>query len=122
MSSYNPCVTCGACCAYFRASFYWAEADPATGGMVPPEMTEQLNDFFAVMKGTNQKNPRCLALEGKIGECVNCAIYENRPPACREFEFSWQNGKAQDRCDKARTAWGLPPLPPPTLKPVISNQ
>ncbi|OZZ73507.1 zinc/iron-chelating domain-containing protein, partial [Klebsiella pneumoniae] len=26
MSEINPCMTCGACCAYFRVSFYWAEA------------------------------------------------------------------------------------------------
>ncbi|HDH0840599.1 TPA: YkgJ family cysteine cluster protein, partial [Klebsiella pneumoniae] len=25
MSEINPCMTCGACCAYFRVSFYWAE-------------------------------------------------------------------------------------------------
>ncbi|MEA7465220.1 YkgJ family cysteine cluster protein, partial [Salmonella enterica subsp. enterica serovar Lubbock] len=24
MSVLNPCMTCGACCAYFRVSFYWA--------------------------------------------------------------------------------------------------
>ena len=109
-NEYNPCITCGACCAYFRASFYWAEAEPATGGTVPPETTEKLNDFFVVMKGTDQKNPRCIALEGTIGECVSCAIYEKRASVCREFEFSWQNGKPHERCDKARIAWGLPPL------------
>ncbi|EMK5322830.1 YkgJ family cysteine cluster protein, partial [Escherichia coli] len=26
MSNLNPCMTCGACCAFFRVSFYWAEA------------------------------------------------------------------------------------------------
>ncbi|HDN1328034.1 YkgJ family cysteine cluster protein, partial [Escherichia coli] len=25
MSNLNPCMTCGACCAFFRVSFYWAE-------------------------------------------------------------------------------------------------
>ncbi|RBD09468.1 YkgJ family cysteine cluster protein, partial [Xanthomonas oryzae pv. oryzae] len=25
----HPCLTCGACCAYFRVSFHWSEADPA---------------------------------------------------------------------------------------------
>lgn len=116
MSAYNPCLTCGACCAYFRASFYWAEAEPATGGTVPPETTEKLNDFFVVMKGTDQKNPRCIALEGTIGGCVSCAIYEKRASVCREFEFSWQNGKPHDRCDKARIAWGLPPLLQPDVQ------
>ncbi|EGM7481565.1 YkgJ family cysteine cluster protein, partial [Escherichia coli] len=23
MSNLNPCMTCGACCAFFRVSFYW---------------------------------------------------------------------------------------------------
>ncbi|EEX7666747.1 YkgJ family cysteine cluster protein, partial [Escherichia coli] len=27
MNNPNPCMTCGACCAFFRVSFYWAEAD-----------------------------------------------------------------------------------------------
>ncbi|EGR9493162.1 YkgJ family cysteine cluster protein, partial [Escherichia coli] len=26
MNNPNPCMTCGACCAFFRVSFYWAEA------------------------------------------------------------------------------------------------
>lgn len=30
----NPCVSCGACCAYFRVSFYWAESESG-GGTVP---------------------------------------------------------------------------------------
>ncbi len=41
MSEINPCMTCGACCAYFRVSFYWAEADDA-GGLVPSALTEPL--------------------------------------------------------------------------------
>jgi Fe-S-cluster containining protein len=40
----HPCLTCGACCAYFRASFYWAEADDETPGWVPVEMTRKLNE------------------------------------------------------------------------------
>ncbi|EJT1381768.1 TPA: YkgJ family cysteine cluster protein, partial [Escherichia coli] len=24
MNNPNPCMTCGACCAFFRVSFYWA--------------------------------------------------------------------------------------------------
>ena len=30
MSNLNPCMTCGACCAFFRVSFYWAEANGET--------------------------------------------------------------------------------------------
>ncbi len=63
MNNPNPCMTCGACCAFFRVSFYWAEADYA-GGNVPASLTEQISPFHRCMRGTNQKNPRCVALTG----------------------------------------------------------
>lgn len=108
----NPCLKCGACCAYYRASFYWAEADDATPGGVPVDMTEKLAELHRVMKGTNHSNPRCIALEGTIGEDVSCSIYEHRPMVCRDFHPSWVNGKPDERCDQARARWGLPPLKP----------
>jgi Fe-S-cluster containining protein len=113
MNMTNPCMTCGACCAHYRVSFYWAEADESVGGAVPAPLTEKLNDFFSAMKGTNQKNPRCLALQGAVGSCVRCAIYEKRPSACRELSYSWENGVHNERCERARIAWGLPPLQRP---------
>ena len=112
----NPCVTCGACCALYRASFYWAEADDA-GGTVPVELTEKLNDFRRVMRGTNQPAPRCIALVGTIGQHIYCRIYENRASVCRDFPVAWQDGQPNERCDKARIAWGLPPLPSPAATP-----
>ena len=60
MSEINPCMTCGACCAYFRVSFYWAEADDA-GGLVPSALTEPLTPFLRCMSGTNQRQSRCAA-------------------------------------------------------------
>lgn len=108
---YNPCLTCGACCAYYRASFYWAEADDA-GGSVPVELTEKMNDFRRVMLGTNQPNPRCIALDGQIGQSVSCRIYDKRASVCREFAVAWEDGTPNPRCDKARLAWGLAPLKP----------
>lgn len=51
----NPCMHCGACCAYFRVSFYWAEM-VSGGGVVPDELTEPLTPFLSCMKGTNSKN------------------------------------------------------------------
>lgn len=110
----NPCLTCGACCAFYRASFYWAETDEALG-TVPVELTEDLSDFRRAMKGTNQSAPRCIALEGEIGSDVRCTIYDLRSSTCREFPFSWQNGEPNERCDRPRIAWGLPPLPPAPL-------
>ncbi len=112
MGEMNPCLTCGACCAYFRASFYWAEADDATPGGVPEHMTQKLNEFRRVMKGTNQVKPRCIALMGEIGQGVYCSIYEKRSTVCRDFEPSWEHGTHNENCDKARAAWGLPPIKP----------
>jgi Fe-S-cluster containining protein len=113
----NPCITCGACCAYYRASFYWGETDASRGGTVPAGMTEKLNDFRAVMRGTNQPIPRCIALLGQIGQSVGCSIYELRASVCRDFKVSWEDGLRNERCDKARAAWGLPPLEPPVTMP-----
>ena len=113
----NPCITCGACCAYFRASFYWGETDAAPGGTVPGAMTEKLTDFRAVMQGTNQPNPRCVGLLGDIGKSVRCSIYDLRASACRDFKVSWEDGIHNERCDKARAVWGLEPLEPPVIHP-----
>ena len=96
MSEINPCMTCGACCAYFRVSFYWAEADDA-GGLVPSALTEPLTPFLRCMSGTNQRQSRCAALSGDIGDAVHCTIYENRPSPCREFAMSGEDG-AGKRC------------------------
>lgn len=105
----NPCLSCGACCAFYRASFYWAEAEDNGAGGIPPDMTEKLNDFRLVMKGTSSIPPRCIALSGFIGLGVACSIYERRPSICRELEPSWQNNAPNPACDKARLAWGLDP-------------
>ena len=110
MSAEDLCLTCGACCATFRVSFYWGEAETELGGVVPIALTEKLNDFRRVMRGTNQPRPRCIALEGDVGHCVTCTIYPNRPTPCRDFPVSWSNGTANEECDKARFAWGLPPI------------
>jgi Fe-S-cluster containining protein len=109
----NPCLTCGACCAAFRVSFYWAETDAHPFGIVPAEKTEQLNNFRSYMKGTNAKKPRCESLCGIVGENVSCSIYEKRPSPCRAFEASWENGVHNPDCDRARAKHGLPPLQPP---------
>lgn len=117
MSVLNPCMSCGACCAYFRVSFYWAEGDDA-GGLVPAALTEPLTPFLRCMSGTNQKVSRCVALRGTPGISVSCSIYENRPSPCRDFAMSGENGIANDACNRARGQHGLPPLelPSPLLR------
>jgi Fe-S-cluster containining protein len=109
----NPCLRCGACCAHFRVSFYWSEADSAVGGRTPAGLSVKLTPFLAAMRGTEKVPPRCAALVGEIGKRVRCEIHPLRPSPCREFRASWVGGPRSERCDRARAAHGLPPLEPP---------
>jgi Fe-S-cluster containining protein len=106
----DPCLTCGACCASFRVSFYWSEADAAAGGYVPPEMTCHVAPLICAMQGTDGPHPHCIALQGAVGSAVWCTVYERRPSVCREVTPSGQNGRTNSWCDRARAIWGLPPL------------
>ncbi len=112
METRNPCLACGACCAFFRISFYWAETDLATPNGVPTELTEKVNDFRVMMLGSGGKRPRCAALLGIIGKRVSCSIYGQRSSVCRDFAPSWLNGQPNEQCDRARAVWGLTPLLP----------
>ena len=108
----HPCQKCGACCASFRVSFYWREAESKEQNNAVPQghwvdTTSQLRS----MKGTDVKHsPKCVALKGRIGHFVNCEIYENRPSPCRRFKASYEDGQNVPRCDEAREKHGLRPL------------
>ena len=90
-------VGCGACCATYRVSFYWAE-----GAGLPDELVEKLTPVMACMAGTNQPSPRCVVLQGQVGVDAHCGRYAQRPSPCHEL----QAGDA--RCLKARAHHGLP--------------
>lgn len=106
----NPCLKCGACCAYFRASFYYQETTEYDPDGVPVWLTEPLTSFLQVMKGMRHKPPHCIALAGEVGKAVACSIYPHRASVCREFSASYVDGKPNERCDNARAAFGLSPL------------
>lgn len=108
----NPCLRCGACCAYYRVSFYWSEAEPSLAGTVPAELAEPLNPYRLAMRGTLCPPLRCIALDGQVGEAVCCRIYEQRPSPCRELEPWQEDGQADEKCTRARAAHKMPPLPP----------
>ena len=117
---HHPCLSCGACCAHFRVSLHWSEAEPSLGGQVPFELTEPLRAHERAMCGTSQAHPRCVALDADIGRWSRCTIHPQRPSVCREVEASWEHARASPQCDRARAAHGLPVLtpadwPPPPL-------
>jgi Fe-S-cluster containining protein len=62
------------------------------------------------MRGTEIASPYCASLEGKVGESVSCAIYENRPSPCRKFAASYENGLENLDCNRARAGKGLAAL------------
>jgi uncharacterized protein len=113
----HPCVTCGACCGVFRASFYWAEAEERG---LDSDSYEQVSPFMAAFKNTMSPTSdgqgvkvRCCNLEGRIGDKVSCSIYEKRPSCCRDFDASYQDGVTrEERCDRARAEFALPALVP----------
>ena len=95
------CQRCGACCAVFRVSFYWAEADDASGGTVPVAWTRQVSPQLRCMAGTEVAPVRCIALAGEIGQAVGCRIYDQRSTTCRSVE------PGDSQCRKARAAMPL---------------
>lgn len=110
-TSENPCLACGACCAHFRVSFYFGELAEQPGGWVPVELTSKVNDFRAAMKGTEKGEGRCVALRGELGQNgIHCAIYENRPTPCREFDPWLSDGTPNPDCQRLRIQRGLTAL------------
>ncbi|HUG57153.1 MAG TPA: YkgJ family cysteine cluster protein [Candidimonas sp.] len=108
----NPCLSCGACCAHFRVSFYCGEIAGEGGGIVPAELVTQVSPLRGCMKGTEYGGQRCVALRGELGqEGIHCAIYEQRPSPCREFPAWLEDGSPNPDCQRLRKAIGLPPLP-----------
>ena len=98
----SPCLSCGACCATYRVSFYWAES---LGPLEP--WTEHLTPHLACMVGTSRIPPRCAALQGVVGDSAFCSVHPYRPSPCRELE------PGDERCDRARTRHRLDPVPNP---------
>ena len=109
----NPCLSCGACCAHFRVSFYFGELQGQPGGWVPLELTNKLNDFRAEMKVTDYRNRRCISLRGEVGKPgIHCATYQQRPSPCREYEAWLEDGSPNPDCQRLRVERGLAPLLP----------
>jgi uncharacterized protein len=91
----SDCQSCGACCAHFRVSFYWQEAEQRG---IPEDLLVQMSPFRVCFLGTETQPVRCTNLKGQTGSCVSCRIYEQRPTPCREVE------PGDAKCLQARAA------------------
>lgn len=107
--SFAACRGCGACCATYRITLPRIEL-ASRGGQVPDALTDPYTATTACMREHPDIPGRCIALEGEIGAEVNCAIYERRPEACREFAPLAAIGVGDAACDEARRRQGLAPL------------
>lgn len=113
----NPCLACGACCAYYRVSFYCGEITGGLGGYVPADRISKINDVMVCMKGTEFGHGRCNALVGELGKPgIHCEIYENRPSTCRDFSEWEADGSPNPECQRLRIRIGLNPLVPRNLR------
>lgn len=104
-SALPDCLTCGACCAYLH------QVPVLVSDPTPRRLTWQVwdaEDRTGPMSRWLRRDPRdgrCIALDGRVGECVRCTIYPLRPQSCRAFEAG------SDRCHAIRRMYGLePPL------------
>lgn len=89
--------------------FDGAECDEAP--WVPEDLSCTVTPRLRALAGTDRQPPRCVALEGRIGESVRCAIYALRPSPCRDYAPDGLFGIDNAECTAARARHGLPPLP-----------
>ena len=106
----SACTRCGACCAAFRVDFHRADLAAGETPGVPPALTVALSATLRRMLGTDGAPPRCVALEGEVGQAVRCTIYQQRPGPCRDFAPYAPLGIGDDACDRARRRHGLSAL------------
>ena len=105
------CVRCGACCyadydseSYVHMSQEEADVLRAAGrGRMIYTESLPYGEPLPSLKTCydKQENCRCIALRGKLGESVRCAIYDLRPEVCRKFK------KGSGLCHEARRQAGL---------------
>jgi len=99
------CQSCGACCKAhpsYEGMNYVRIYNEDAQRMTP----EQRQQYTVKLRGGAHamrlvEDKRCAALDGEIGSCVSCRIYDNRPEVCRNFE------RGDDSCRFARMEAGI---------------
>lgn len=102
----HPCLSCGACCAFYKVAFHWSETLIGSHH-VPIDSTTSISPHRNAMNGTNQELPHCVELQGVVGTSTSCLIYDRRPSCCRDFKASFENGIQNTNCEDARAGKGL---------------
>lgn len=111
----ESCQSCGACCGNHDPSIpEWAgPLSPLDYARLPQELRGQLLSIGeGDVAGLYMPNVdaadggRCSQLVGTMGVGVECAIYEQRPEACRSFE------PGSTACRDARILRGVDALHP----------
>ena len=64
---------------------------------MPPDYVQPLTAVYSCMQGTNQKQPRCVALKGEIGQQVSCSMYEQRSSSANRYMLGIHNVQKQDK-------------------------
>ena len=88
------CETCGACCAA-PAAWFALSAMEADGTKELPARLVQDGKLMT------DKDGRCAALQGRVGDSVRCAVYARRPLMCRVLTAG------SPVCKRARAVFGL---------------
>ena len=101
------CQQCGACCAN-------QESNPATGYVcltrAESKQMKRLgltvvqtagSSYLGTRHHAEARYPLCVALHGQVSGSCRCAIYDQRPRNCRQFEVGSR------LCKAARTKAGL---------------
>jgi Fe-S-cluster containining protein len=94
----NPCLSCGACCAYSENWPRFSTEDETALDRIPQALVN------AQRSGMRCEGDRCAALTGQIGKATSCAIYPFRPDVCRACL------PGDPECAMARNKQGLPIL------------
>lgn len=81
------CCQCGACCREAYHSVTVDDADPVRA--LHPELLVDRGSYIEIRRAGD----RCAALDGghTVDEPYGCAIYQDRPEPCREFERGGEN-------------------------------
>lgn len=121
----TPCTSCGACCSAVTLVVDVTPGEaarlnqkrrvtlPLIDRLSPIErLTEAMTGCYTSMFGglttqvmkSNKVTGRCVALRGRVGQAVSCAVYALRPESCRSF----QPGNSE--CNRLRQQRGLEPI------------